>query len=59
MPLPDYRLVPGPPDVTSYLALRLRSGLSPKTEAQAIPGLRGAWCAYHIGRYPFMHCHNL
>ncbi|MET0819295.1 MAG: hypothetical protein ABWZ67_17135 [Solirubrobacteraceae bacterium] len=31
---PDgYRLADGPPDVDDYLALRARSGLSPKTAA--------------------------
>lgn len=63
-PSSDYRLVLGPPDVTSYLALRLGSGLSPKTEAQAIPALRGAWGAYHVGKYHpctvmFSQCHPL
>jgi ribosomal protein S18 acetylase RimI-like enzyme len=45
---PGYRLISGPPSTADYLALRLRSGLSPKTEAQATPALRGSWCAYHV-----------
>jgi ribosomal protein S18 acetylase RimI-like enzyme len=43
-----YRLINGPPSVSDYLSLRLRSGLSPKTEAQAVPALKGGWCAYHV-----------
>ena len=43
-----YRLVSGPPSVSDYLSLRLRSGLSPKAEAQAVPALKGGWCAYHV-----------
>jgi ribosomal protein S18 acetylase RimI-like enzyme len=43
-----YRLINGPPSVSDYLSLRLRSGLSPKKEAQAVPALKGGWCAYHV-----------
>lgn len=43
-----YRLVDEPPSVAEYLALRERSGLSPRTEAQAVAGLRGAWAAVHV-----------
>jgi GNAT superfamily N-acetyltransferase len=43
-----YRLINGPPSVSDYLSLRLGSGLSPKTEAQAVPALKGGWCAYHV-----------
>ena len=32
-----YRLVDGPPDVDAYLALRARSGLSPKTPRRVHP----------------------
>ena len=35
-----YRLVDGPPDVDAYLALRARSGLSPKTPERPPPGRR-------------------
>ena len=43
-----YRLVDGPPDVDAYLALRARSGLSPKTPAQARAALPGSWAACHV-----------
>ena len=43
-----YRLVEGPPDVDAYLALRARSGLSPKTPAQARAALPGSWAACHV-----------
>jgi GNAT superfamily N-acetyltransferase len=43
-----YRLISGPPSVSDYLSLRLGSGLSPKTEAQAVLALKGGWCAYHV-----------
>ena len=45
---PGYRLVDGPPTVANYLSLRLKAGLSPKTEAQAIPGLRGGWYSVQV-----------
>jgi GNAT superfamily N-acetyltransferase len=43
-----YRLVEGPPTVDEYLALRERSGLSPKTRAQALAALPGSWAACHV-----------
>ena len=43
-----YRLINGPPSVSDYLSLRLGSGLSPRTEAQAVLALKGGWCAYHV-----------
>ena len=46
---PDgYRLADGPPDVDDYLALRARSGLSPKTPEQARAALPGSWAACHV-----------
>jgi ribosomal protein S18 acetylase RimI-like enzyme len=42
-----YRLVEGPPALADYLSLRLRSGLSPKTELQGEAALRGSWFAVH------------
>jgi GNAT superfamily N-acetyltransferase len=48
MSLPEpYRLVEGPPDVDSYLALRRRAGLTPRTRAQAEAALVGGWAAVH------------
>jgi ribosomal protein S18 acetylase RimI-like enzyme len=43
-----YRLVEGSPTVDEYLALRERSGLSPKTRAQALAALPGSWAACHV-----------
>jgi ribosomal protein S18 acetylase RimI-like enzyme len=43
-----YRMVEGPPSVEEYLALRARSGLSPKTEEQARAGVGGEWAACHV-----------
>ena len=49
MALPEpYRLVEGPPDTDSYLALRQRAGLSPRTRAQAEAALGGGWAAVHV-----------
>ena len=49
VPLPDgYRLVDGVPSTADYLDLRLRAGLSPKTEGQAAAALRGSWAACHV-----------
>ena len=46
---PDgYRLVEGPPAVEDYLALRALSGLSPRTEEQAVAALPGSWWACHV-----------
>jgi ribosomal protein S18 acetylase RimI-like enzyme len=42
-----YRLVEGPPALADYLSLRLRSGLTPKTELQGEAALRGSWFAVH------------
>ena len=47
-PAPGYRLVDGPPSTADYLTLRLEAGLSPKTEVQAVPALKGGWCAVHV-----------
>jgi GNAT superfamily N-acetyltransferase len=44
----EYRLVEGPPALRDYLALRLRAGLSPKTEPQGEAALRGSWWAAHV-----------
>jgi GNAT superfamily N-acetyltransferase len=47
--MPDgYRLVPSTPPVDAYLRLRSESGLSPKTEAQAVPALAGTWWGCHV-----------
>jgi ribosomal protein S18 acetylase RimI-like enzyme len=43
-----YRLLDGPPPVDAYLALRRDSGLSPKTQEQAVAALPGSWYACHI-----------
>lgn len=43
-----YRLVEGTPSVPDYLALRLESGLSPTSEAQAVAALPGGWFACHV-----------
>lgn len=43
--LPGYRLLDGPPDVDDYLALRERSGLSPRRRDQAVAALPGSWAA--------------
>jgi ribosomal protein S18 acetylase RimI-like enzyme len=43
----EYSLFDGPPTLADYLALRLRAGLSPKTEAQGEAAIRGSWCAVH------------
>ena len=42
-----YRLVDGTPDAASYLNIRERAGLSPKTLAQAEAALPGSWAAVH------------
>jgi ribosomal protein S18 acetylase RimI-like enzyme len=47
-----YRLAEGPPPVDAYLRLRRDSGLSPKTEAQAVAALPGAWYACHVVHEP-------
>ena len=43
-----YRLVDGVPSTADYLDLRLRTGLSPKTEEQAEAALGGSWAACHV-----------
>lgn len=50
--LPGYELVDGPPAVADYVALRLRSGLSPRREDQAAAALRGSWAAVHVVHAP-------
>lgn len=45
---PGYRLVEGPPAVAAYIALRQRSGLSPRRGDQAAAAVRGSWAAVHI-----------
>ena len=45
---PDYHLIQGTPPAATYLKLRLESGLSPKTEAQATIAVTGSWYACHI-----------
>lgn len=48
-PLPDgYRLNDGAPSTADYLELRLRAGLSPKAEDQAVAALSGSWAASHV-----------
>jgi GNAT superfamily N-acetyltransferase len=44
----EYRLVAGPPELADYLSLRLRAGLSPKTELQGEAAIRGSWWAVHV-----------
>jgi ribosomal protein S18 acetylase RimI-like enzyme len=49
MPLEDpYRLVEGPPDAASYLALRQQAGLTARTAEQAEAALLGSWAAVHV-----------
>jgi ribosomal protein S18 acetylase RimI-like enzyme len=43
-----YRVVLAAPSVEDYLRLRIESGLSPKTEAQAKAALPGSWAACHV-----------
>jgi ribosomal protein S18 acetylase RimI-like enzyme len=45
---PGYELLAGTPRLDEYLDLRLRSGLTPKTEAQARAALSGSWSSCHI-----------
>ncbi|KAL6233064.1 hypothetical protein BDW75DRAFT_7398 [Aspergillus navahoensis] len=45
---PNYTLTSGTPSVTSYLHLRLTSGLSPKTPAQAAAIATGTWYGCYI-----------
>jgi len=45
---PGYVLVAGPPSIDDYLELRVRAGLSSKTEAQARAALAGGWAACRV-----------
>src|SRR5215471_7381348 len=45
-----YSLREGAPSPTDYLMLRVRAGLSPKTEEQAIAAISGSWAACHVVR---------
>jgi ribosomal protein S18 acetylase RimI-like enzyme len=45
---PGYRLVRSAPPVADYLRLRVESGLSPKTDAQARAALPGSWFPCHV-----------
>lgn len=47
-----YRLLPTPPSVDEYVALRRDAGLSPKTEEQARAGVAGAWASCHVVHEP-------
>jgi ribosomal protein S18 acetylase RimI-like enzyme len=42
-----YHLIPSAPSVADYLALRERSGLSPRRPDQAAAALLGSWAAVH------------
>lgn len=43
-----YRLLDGPPPLADYLALRERSGLSPRRPDQAAAALEGGWAALTV-----------
>jgi ribosomal protein S18 acetylase RimI-like enzyme len=43
-----YTLVDGTPPLAAYLRLRAESGLSPRTDAQALPALAGSWWGCHV-----------
>ena len=45
---PGYSLKDGAPQPSDYLQLRVRSGLSPKTEEQARAAVSGSWAACHV-----------
>jgi GNAT superfamily N-acetyltransferase len=48
-PLPHgYLLLDGAPGAADYLELRVRAGLSRKTDDQAAAALSGSWAACHI-----------
>ena len=49
---PGYSLTEGTPPIPEYLALRRKTGLSPKTEEQARTALPGSWYAVHINHSP-------
>lgn len=51
--LPEgYLLIGAAPTVDDYLALRERSGLTPKSAEQAAAGLPGSWTACHVVHEP-------
>jgi ribosomal protein S18 acetylase RimI-like enzyme len=43
-----YHILEGPPTVADYLALRQRSGLSPRRVDQASAAVHGSWAAVHV-----------
>jgi GNAT superfamily N-acetyltransferase len=43
-----YELIDRAPAAADYLALRQRSGLTPRREDQALAALRGSWAAVHV-----------
>ena len=45
---PSYSLREGAPALSDYLRLRVRAGLSPKTEEQAMAAISGSWAACHV-----------
>ena len=47
-PLPHGYVLAGAPGAADYLELRVRAGLSPKTDDQAAAALSGSWAACHI-----------
>src|SRR5262245_41457603 len=53
---PGYSLIDGAPKLSDYLHLRVRSGLSPKTEGQAEAAIAGSWAACHIFHEPENRC---
>ncbi len=46
--LEGYALHPGTPTATDYLRLREDSGLTPRTQEQAVLALPGSWAACHV-----------
>src|SRR6185437_3031948 len=44
----SYELVPAPPSLAEYLALRRSSGLSPKTDAQGRGAIENSWAFCHV-----------
>lgn len=44
----NYELQDGPPPIADYLALRERSGLTPRRPDQAEIALQGGWAAVHV-----------
>ena len=45
---PGYSLVDGPPPAEAAVALRVRSGLTPKSPEQMARALAGSWAATHV-----------